>query len=319
MPHLFQAQKAASVSRLTAPQKGAVAGLTAALIWGAYLSLSRAGVTSGLDGIDIAFLRYAVAAPVMLVWILLKRNNPLATVRPHQALTVAVLLGPPFVLLSVGGYAFAPLAHGAVILPATLTLGGFILARLFLGERLEQRRTYGAAAILTGLLFVAGPGILAGSAVAFFGDILFVTAGFFWAGFSVLQQRWKLNAIDVTALVSIVGFLAVIPAYLWLRGVSSLVDVSTSMLVTQVIVQGVLSGVVAMIAFAQAVKFLGAAGAATFPALVPGFALLIGIPLTGEVPSSFQLIGLLIVATGLAIALGKPKDKRNKSLEKAYQ
>ncbi|WP_299685630.1 DMT family transporter [uncultured Tateyamaria sp.] len=282
---------------------GVLAGLVAAVIWGAYLSLSRAGVASGLDGFDVAFLRYAVAGPVMgLAWVAFKSGQRPA-LHPGQAVAVALLLGPPFVLLSVGGYAYAPLAHGAVILPATLTLAGFILARVFLGQRLSLGQIIGATAILSGLVLIAGPTVLTGSALALRGDAMFVLAGLFWAGFSVLQQRWKLNAVDVTLVVSLAGLVSVVPAYLVLRGPEVLLALPASMLATQIVVQGTLSGIIAMIAFAQAVKLLGAAKAATFPALVPGFALLIGIPLTMEIPGPLQVAGLAVVALGLLVAL----------------
>ncbi|WP_299613299.1 DMT family transporter [uncultured Tateyamaria sp.] len=286
-------------------QAGAIAGLAAAMIWGGYLSLSRAGVSAGLDGYDVAFLRYVVAGPLMLLaWMVFNpRGRP--NMRLGQALAVAALLGPPFVFLSVGGYAYAPLAHGAVILPATLTLGGFLLTRIFLRQKLTKGQATGAIAIVLGLVFIAGPSAFQSGVGALRGDAMFVLAGLLWAGFSVLQQRWKLNAIDVTTVVSLAGLVTVVPVYLWLRGVDAFADLSGPMLSAQIIIQGVLSGVVAMIAFAKAVLYLGAARAATFPALVPGFALLIGVPLTMEIPGPLQVVGIVIVGLGLVSAINK--------------
>lgn len=289
--------------RLSGSSRGALAGLTAAVIWGAYLSFSRAGVAAGLDGIDVAFLRYVVAGPVMLA-VLLARQGPVRLdMTIGQAATVAVLLGPPFVLLSVGGYAYAPLAHGAVIVPATLTLGGLLLARIVLGERLGLGRIIGACVIVTGLILVAGPGILHGSVTSLIGDAMFLAAGFLWSIFGTVQQRWRLAAVDVVTAVSLVGLVAVVPAYLILRGTEVILSVPVSVLAVQILVQGLLSGVIAMIAYAKAVSLLGAARASTFPALVPGFALLIGIPLVNEWPAGIQFVGLALVAVGLAVVL----------------
>ena len=66
----------------------------------------------------------------------------------------------------------------------------------------------------------------------------------------------------------------------------------------QVMVQGILAGVVPIFLFARAVILLGAGRAATFPALVPGFSLIIGYLALGIVPSIAQVIGLLIVVVG---------------------
>jgi drug/metabolite transporter (DMT)-like permease len=60
---------------------------------------------------------------------------------------------------------------------------------------------------------------------------------------------------------------------------------------------------VALFAFSRAVQDLGASRAALFPALSPGVAILLGIPVTGEVPSLIQLTGLAILTMGLVVAV----------------
>lgn len=291
-----------AVSFSSAARIGLIAGLSAAAIWGAYLALSRVGVAAGLDGFDIAALRYLVAGPVMLTILLIRRDGARPRMTAIQAITVSLLLGPPFVLLSVGGYAFAPLAHGSVLVPASLTLGGLSLSRLVLKEKLGSQRMIGVGVILAGLALIVGWGAGPfGTAIA--GDAMFVLAGFLWAAFATLQQRWQLPAMDVTAMVGFAGLIALVPGYLIFRGPDALTSLPPEMLVTQLIVQGLLSGVIAMIAFATSVSLLGAARAATFPALVPGFALLIGLPLTGEALSMLQAFGLLALGLGLLIVL----------------
>jgi hypothetical protein len=44
--------------RLTPTLTGILLGFAAALIWGTYLAMARAGVSAGLHGADVAFLRY---------------------------------------------------------------------------------------------------------------------------------------------------------------------------------------------------------------------------------------------------------------------
>ncbi|KZL24162.1 DMT family transporter [Pseudovibrio sp. Ad37] len=291
------------VKKIPSLVPGIIAGFTASLIWGAYLSLSRVGVTAGLDGFDIAFLRYIVAGPLVLLFLLIVRRNPLKRISLLQAAVVSVLLGPPFVLLGVGGYIYAPLTHGAVIVPASMMLGGFLFARIFLSEQLGLQRIFGTLIKLTGLALIAGPAAMTSSSEIFIGDTFFIVAGMLWAGFSVLQHHWKLNALDVTTVVSVTGLLTVGPIYLGARGVDVFTAQSAHILVTQLIVQGVLSGVIAMIAFAKSVQILGAAQAAMFPALVPVFALIIGVPLTGETPSLIEWSGLATVGVGLTIMM----------------
>ncbi len=67
--------------------------------------------------------------------------------------------------------------------------------------------------------------------------------------------------------------------------------------------QGLLAGMLPIYLFARAVILLGAGRAATFPALVPGFCLIIGFLALGVVPSLAQVIGLVIVVVGFRFAL----------------
>jgi drug/metabolite transporter (DMT)-like permease len=69
----------------------------------------------------------------------------------------------------------------------------------------------------------------------------------------------------------------------------------------QAVVQGIFSGAGATFLFTRAVVLLGAGRAVLFPALVPGFSLLIGYLALGEVPSISQLVGLAIVLAGFRL------------------
>lgn len=142
-----------------------------------------------------------------------------------------------------------------------------------------------------------------GSSTAWIGDLLFAAAGTMWALFTVLQRRWTIAPLSATAVVSVLSAGVYVPAYLAANGLAVFASASPAMLVEQVLVQGVLSGVIALFAFSRAVQNLGAGRAALFPALAPGVAMLIGIPLTGEIPTAMQITGLIVLSAGLLIAV----------------
>ena len=295
----------ASVNPRLSPQSlGFALGIAAALIWGGYLAMARAGASSGLNAADIAALRYGVAGAIVAPWWL--RNNPLsfAGVGAARALALAVFAGPLFVLLGAGGYRFAPLAHGAVLQPAGLTLGAMLAATILFGERLTAARVVGIGAILTGLAVIAGPGLWQGGATVPLGDAMFAGAGLMWAAFTILSKRWGVNPIAGTAAVSIVSAAIYAPIYLISVGWRHLASVPPTILGPQVVVQGVLTGVLAVIAYSRAVQLLGPGRAAVFPALVPAAAILLGVPVAGEWPNTLQLTGLALVTAGLLIAIG---------------
>jgi drug/metabolite transporter (DMT)-like permease len=264
--------------------------------------MARSGVVSGLAAADIAVLRYGTAGLVLAPFLVRRGIGTLAGVGRVRGAVLALLAGPPFVLVGVGGYAFAPLAHGAVVQPAALTLGGTVLAMALLGDRPGRARLLGSAVMMAGLALIAGPGLFGTGARTLFGDGLFATAGLMWAGFTVLSRRWRVDPLAATAAVAVLSAAVYVPVHLLTEGVGRLAALPLPVLGAQVLVQGVLSGVVAVVAFGTAAKLLGAGRALVFPALVPAMATLIGIPITGEWPDALQLAGLAVVSSGLLIA-----------------
>lgn len=284
--------------------RGIVLGLLAAVIWGSYLAMARAGVSAGLQASDIAAIRYGVAGLIMLPWLL--RNDPvgMAGIGIKKAFVLAVLVGPLFVIVGVSGYMFAPLAHGAVVQPAALTLGSIGLAIIVLGDRPTRARLTGVSTILLGLAVIAGPGLVTGRALTPLGDLMFASAGLMWAVFTILSRRWGVAPVAGTAVVSVLSAAIYLPVYFLVLGAERMAAAPLQMLAAQFVVQGVLSGVIAVIAYSRAVQFLGASKAAVFPALVPAVGILIGIPVTGELPTPLQGAGLAIVTLGLLLAMG---------------
>jgi drug/metabolite transporter (DMT)-like permease len=281
--------------------RGTLWAVTAVLIWGVYLAVARANVSDGARPADLAVVRFATAGLVMLPWLLRHGPTTMAGMGWRTAGVLTLLGGPLFILAGAGGFRFAPLAHGATVQPAAITIAALALGALVLGDRLTRAQVAGAGVMVAGLALVAGPQAAGGGLRALAGDALFALAGTMWAAFAVLSRRWRVSPIAATAVVSVLSATAYTPFYLATRGIDALLAQPPATLVQQVVVQGVLSGVVAVFAFGRAVELLGASRAAAFPALVPVVATLTGIPLTGETPGMRQVLGLLIVTAGLFV------------------
>lgn len=283
--------------------RGWLFGLVAATIWGGYLAVSRHGIAAGLDSWDLAFIRYIVAGALLLPWLLRNQPRHLAGIGWSRGIVMALLAGPLFVMIGTGGFIFAPLAHGAVIQLGTVTLMSALLSLWLVGERPTLLRVAGLLMLVAGLAVTAGRSLLAGSDTAWIGDLMFAVAGSMWAFFTVLQRRWAVPPLAATAVVSVLSGLVFSPIYLMFEGLDAFRGVEPLLIAEQVVVQGLLSGIVALFAFSRAVEILGPGRAALFPALAPAVAILIGIPLTGEIPDVVQIAGLIILSTGLIIAV----------------
>jgi drug/metabolite transporter (DMT)-like permease len=123
-------------------------GLAAAVIWGGYLAFARAGIAGGLVPLDFALLRYGSAALLPLLLPLLPRLSwrDLGGIGWRRGAVLAAFAGPAFILLGTGGYRYAPLAHGAVLQPAVVTIATMLLAVLVLKEAILARDGCGRAA-----------------------------------------------------------------------------------------------------------------------------------------------------------------------------
>lgn len=287
-------------------RRGYLFGLTMAAGSAFGFAAARAGILGGLSPNELVLMRFGVAGllllPLLIRWGLLD----LAGIGWRRGLILALFAGPAFSILQMGGYAFAPLAHGAVIAPATVTILSTIAAGLFLGERLGPAHLVGAALVVAGVLLVSWDG-LANSAAggqSWIGDVMFFLSSVLWVGFTICLRHWRLDALRATAVVSVLSMLLTIPGYLALVGFDRLASLSITALAVQGVMQGALMGVFTLLAYGRAVALLGVSRAVLFPATVPAFSILVGIPVVGEIPNPTQIAGLSLVTLGLLVAIG---------------
>jgi drug/metabolite transporter (DMT)-like permease len=193
-----------------------------------------------------------------------------------------------------------PLAHGGVIQPSCAALGGLILASVVLKEKLAIQRVVGGAIIVAGLVVIGAEALATIGTHGLIGDLSFVTAGLMFAVFGTLLRLWRIAPTRAVVVTSIVSLLQ-LP---WLVfGFERMVGLGLIENLIQVAMQGIFAGAGATYLFTRSVVLLGAGRAAVFPSLVPGFTMLIGFLVLGEVPSLAQLAGLAIVLIGFRLVV----------------
>jgi drug/metabolite transporter (DMT)-like permease len=220
-----------------------------------------------------------------------------------RASVMTVLSGPPQSLLAYTGFILVPLGHGTTIQPACAALSGLVLASLILHEKATLQRIAGGAIIIAGLLMFGAESLTTIGNSGVGGDLLFATAGLFWATFGTLLRLWNVPGTRAVMAVGAVSLLVLAPIYLVIYGISGLVRQSLFENILQAVVQGGIAGSLPIYLFAHAVIALGGGRAATFPALVPVFGVVIGFLALGVVPTLAQFGGMLIVLVGFHFAL----------------
>jgi len=283
--------------------KGTLYGLTAVAIWAVYLSFTRSAVSGSLTPSDVIMMRFGVAGLIMLPWVLRHDLATLGGIGWWRGLALAAAVGPPFIFVASAAFIYVPLAHGAVLQPSTAALSSIVAAILILRERVTLNRIAGALIIIAGITLIAAGSNAALGPEAWKGYVLSVMAGLCWATFTILIRRWEIGGLAATAAASVISAAFVVPLFLILGTFDRIAALPLQTLVAQLIVQGVLAGVVAIVAYGRAIAHLGASGAALFPALVPAATLIVGIPITGEWPTGIEWVGAIMATVGLMVAV----------------
>lgn len=289
-----------SASQTQGLYTGLLLGLMAAAVWGAFPVITRLGIEQTLTPYDITALRYAIAGALLfpVFW-----RHGLAGLGLGKALLLMCGAGAPYLGIAIGGLTFAPVGHFAIIAPSAMLLFSTLGAGLWLNERLTGTRLLGVSIIITGILIVGWEGLSAQQADTWIGDVMFVLAGCFWGSYTLACRYWSIKPLHAISIVSVLSMIAYVPAYLALNA-EHLLHAPATELIVQGVFQGVFSAVLALLFYTRAVAILGAARGAVFGALVPAFALLLAIPVLGETPTHSQLLGVVIVSTGMLFSLG---------------
>jgi len=277
---------------------GTLCGIAAAAGWAAGFVAAKYGISIGFSPADLAFHRFFWSGLLLMPVALRGGLRDLGGIGWGRGLLMSVLAGPPQAIIAYTGFILVPLGHGTTIQPACAALFGLILASVMLHERATAQRVFGGATIIGGLMVFGAESLATIGREGVGGDLLFVTAGFFWAMFGTLLRYYLVSGTRAVAVVGVLSIILYAPLYAIFVGFDGILHMSLGENLIQVVVQGLLAGVLPIFLFARAVTVLGAGRAATFPALVPGFGLIIGYLALGVVPSVAQLVGLLIVVVG---------------------
>lgn len=284
---------------------GICVGLIAASIGALYTVFARWGIQRGLHSPDLTVLRFGVAGLLTLPILIfaMRKNRTQFFAQWRNWLAIALLAGTPFGLLMFGALQFAPASHAAVFPFSAMSVMGMVLGTLVLGETLSRRKVLGIVIVLAGLILLSGIDASSFTLRSALGDAMFIAAGTLWAGFGIVLRKNKLDPLLATAVVSFSALVTYVPVYFVVTGGARLIAISPHVFWTEVLVQGVIAGGGTLFTYAKMVSILGPARAAVFPALAPGTAALLAWPILGHLPSTFEILGLLIAMIGLLIAV----------------
>ena len=279
---------------------GIAAALLAVSVWGGWIPVTRLGLTTQLRPEDVVALRFGVAG-LLLAPLLALRWRRVPWRRGWVLAPLIAGAGVPFMLLFAHGLALTNSGEAAVLGPGAGSAMVAILAMLVLRERLPRAQLVGLGVTLLGVGFLVAHAALHGGAhLAGFGLILAASGA--WAAYTVASRALALAPVLNAALVCTANAAVYLPVYFACGGAARLAAAPLAALLVQLLYQGLLAAVLALIAYAYAVQQLGAAAAASFTPLAPVLAAAGGWLLLGDLVSPATATGLSAVTLGVLIA-----------------
>ncbi|WP_298835819.1 DMT family transporter [uncultured Roseobacter sp.] len=283
---------------------GTLFGAITVLCWAGFNVAAKAGVDAGMSPSAVSFLRYLtpgfVAFP-LLIW--LRHRNRGKGLPGLRLCILAVLGGPLFGLIAVAGYQYAPLSHGLLFAPVAVFVSGAVFGAVLLKERIFVSRVLGAFIMFGGLAVLVGFETPDARGTWLVGTGLFTAAGIMWGGYTVLLRLWQVPLLEGTSAIAAFG--AVFAALLlgpaaW----PSLAETSTVMLLTQLVMQGIVGGILSVVVLVAALQRLTAQTAAVLPTFTPAVAMIIAWVVFGTRPHSVEFIGAAVIFLGFSITTG---------------
>ena len=309
---------------------GIGAAVVTVLVWTAFIVIARASAGRSLTPFDLAFARICGASLVLVpwgAWLVLKSRRQrqpgtesslfgLSPLSLRITATAGGFGGVAYAVLAYSGFFFAPAGHASVLLPGSLPLWTSLLAALVLRDRITPMRALGLALIVAGDLMVGGRSLLHAfeGGQVWKGDLLFMSAAFCWACYSVVARRHGLDAVRATIAITVFALMTYVPVYSLLvaggRVASHLGSAPWSEIAFQMLFQGIGSVVVSGIAFTQMIRHFGPVRSTMITALVPGLSAFGAVFWLGE-PLSWNLVaGLLLVTAGILFGVQKAVGSR---------
>lgn len=297
--------------RLSPEAAAVILGAVTIISWASFNVAAKAGVDAGMTPSALTFLRFAtpgvIAAPL---WVWARRRARAPRPPGSRLLRLALLGGPIFGLTAVSGYLYAPLSHGLLFAPVTVFVAAALLGALLLNERVAPRRLVGALIMVIGLAVLVGFDLSGLGQDWLIGVAFFVTAGALWGAYTVLLRRWRIPLVDgalgVASCAALIAVIALGPS-----AIAALSQAPPQAIAVQILMQGVVGGVISVVALIAALRHLSAQTAALLPTFTPAAALLIAWSVLGQTPSAGEIAGALAIFVGFAIASGPLRREPN--------
>jgi drug/metabolite transporter (DMT)-like permease len=277
------------------------------VFWGGSF-IANAIALKSIGPIEIASLRFFIAAPILAVITLLWKGPGIFHIEKKDLLTLVAMAVTGVTLqyvIQVTAQSYTT-AINASLLINTSTFFILFLGAMFLAEKLTTSRVIGAFIGFGGVALLVSGGTMAFN-LGQIGDLMIIVCAFLWAAYSIFGKKiaGKYHPLTVLNWVFILGTIGLIPFYF----LTPHADPTTIPLSAwgSILFLAALCSIVAYLIYNVALETMEASRVALFIYLVPLATIVLAWLILGESLNLASGFGGLLVLAGMWIAEQKSK------------
>ncbi|MPW30554.1 EamA family transporter [Agarivorans sp. B2Z047] len=290
-------------------RSGFIAAIATIVIWSTYFLSLRSSALSPLSVLEISLFRYVIPA-VLLCPLLIKRWSKITEVAWPYLLGMIAGAGLPFFLCSAIAMSYTPVAQGSTLVPGVAPLFVTAIAVLVFKQPFERHKKIGLTAIFIGVLLLLANSFSQSSSQQLLGQAMFLCASLLWAVFTLSTRQSGLSPLETAAVITVPNALILIiytwltPNHNWGAG-----HVPISELLSHMLIQGIIVGLLASCCYSFAISRLGAELSSALGSLTPVLASLLAFWLFAENLDPLTIFGIISTVIGVVIASGYKPSK----------
>ncbi|MEE1673628.1 DMT family transporter [Agarivorans aestuarii] len=288
---------------------GFIAAIATIVIWSTYFLSLRSSALSPLSVLEISLFRYVIPA-ALLCPLLIKRWSKITAVAWPYLLGMIAGAGLPFFLCSAIAMSYTPVAQGSTLMPGVAPFFVTAIAVLVFKQPFERYKKIGLSAILIGVLLLLANSFNQSSSQQLLGQALFLGASLLWAVFTLSARQSGLSPLETAAVITIPNALILViyvclnPSHSWGAG-----QVAIAELLSHMLIQGIIVGLLASCCYSFAISRLGAELSSALGSLTPVLASLLAFGLFAENLDPLTIFGIISTVIGVVIASGYKPSK----------
>jgi drug/metabolite transporter (DMT)-like permease len=286
---------------------GVLAAVFSSALGGASIGATRY-IAGAVDPLALGSLRFGIGFLLLLPLVMLRGNRwPQRADWPGTA-ALGLLFFGLFPILFNASLHYTTAARGALAL-STLPLLTLLAAALLRVESLTWRKTAGVLIAMSGVAVALMAGLAQSPAGAWRGDLLMMAAALCMALYSVWSKGFirRSGPIPFTTSAMGVGALCLIMVSLVHGGYEPLPSLSTGHWLA-IVFLGVVGGALTFYLWSVALARTTPTRVAVSVTVNPVIASLIGALILGEAVGAAQILGIVAVGLGIAVATARRSE-----------